>query len=170
MSLLQIVQSMFSSVNVNMSIQVMASAAFSSYVLTNHQNDALDIRAPSQGDLGLTFYPLRQLTKFQTGGSSNDAVVNDPTFNAFYTQALAATSTAQVTNNRDRCQSLRCSTAFRHLFITTLSICSLSAHAWRFQQISIARYQELPARCCFSNTAPGLSAQTERPIKCDVFY
>jgi ABC-type oligopeptide transport system substrate-binding subunit len=56
----------------------------------------LDIRAPSQGDLGLTFYPLRQLTKFQTGGSSNDAVVNDPAFNNFYTQALAATSTSQV--------------------------------------------------------------------------
>jgi peptide/nickel transport system substrate-binding protein len=96
MGLLQIVQSMFSSVNVTMSIQVMTSAAFSSYVLTNHSNDALDIRAPSQGDLGLTFYPLRQLTKFQTGGSSNDAVVNDPTFNNFYTQALAATSTSQV--------------------------------------------------------------------------
>ena len=96
LSLLQIVQSMFSSVNFNMSIQVMASAAFSSYVLTNHQNDALDIKAPNQGDLGLTFYPLRQLMKFQTGGSSNDAVVTAATVNAFYTQALAATSTAQV--------------------------------------------------------------------------
>jgi peptide/nickel transport system substrate-binding protein len=96
MGLLQIVQSMFSTIGVNMSIQVMANAAFSSYVLTNHRDDALDIRAPSQGDLGLTFYPLRQLTKFQTGGSSNDAMVNDPTFNAFYTQALAATSTSQV--------------------------------------------------------------------------
>jgi ABC-type oligopeptide transport system substrate-binding subunit len=54
------------------------------------------MRAMSQGALGLTYYPIRQLTKFQTGASSNDAVVNDPTFNAFYTQALAATSTAQV--------------------------------------------------------------------------
>ncbi|MGA7844560.1 MAG: ABC transporter substrate-binding protein [Dehalococcoidales bacterium] len=96
LTLLQIVQSFFSSINVNMSITVMPSASFSSYVMVNHSNDALAMRAISQGALGLTYYPIRQLTKFQTGASSNDAVVNDPTFNAFYTQALAATSTAQV--------------------------------------------------------------------------
>jgi len=44
----------------------------------------------------LTYYPIRQLTKFQTGASSNDAMVSDPTFDAFYTQAIAATTTAQV--------------------------------------------------------------------------
>jgi len=79
-----------------MSITVMPSAAFSSYVMVAHSNDALAMRAINQGSLGLTYYPLRQFTKFQTGASSNAAMVNDPTFNAFYTQALAATSTAQV--------------------------------------------------------------------------
>jgi peptide/nickel transport system substrate-binding protein len=96
LDLLQIVQSDFSSIGVNMSITVMPSAAFSSYVMVAHSNDALAMRAINQGSLGLTYYPLRQFTKFQTGASSNAAMVNDPTFNAFYTQALAATSTAQV--------------------------------------------------------------------------
>ena len=96
LDLLQIVQSAFSSIGVNMSITVMPSAAFSSYVMVAHSNDALAMRAINQGSLGLTYYPLRQFTKFQTGASSNAAMVNDPTFNAFYTQALAATSTAQV--------------------------------------------------------------------------
>jgi peptide/nickel transport system substrate-binding protein len=96
LDLLQIVQSAFSSIGVNMSITVMPSAAFSSFVMVAHSNDALAMRAINQGSLGLTYYPLRQFTKFQTGASSNAAMVNDPTFNAFYTQALAATSTAQV--------------------------------------------------------------------------
>jgi len=94
LTLLQIVQSYFSAIGVNMSIDAMTSAAFESYVTINHKNDALAMR--TEGALGLTYYPIRQLTKFQTGASSNDAVVNDPTFNAFYTQALAATTTAQV--------------------------------------------------------------------------
>jgi ABC-type transport system substrate-binding protein len=96
LDLLQIVQSDFSSIGVNMSITVMPSAAFSSYVMVAHSNDALAMRAINQGSLGLTYYPLRQFTKFQTGASSNAAMVNDPVFNAFYTQALAATSTTQV--------------------------------------------------------------------------
>jgi peptide/nickel transport system substrate-binding protein len=94
LDLLQIVQSYFSAIGVNMSIDAMPSAAFTAYVVVNHQNDALAMR--TEGALGLTYYPIRQLTKFQTGASSNDAVVNDPTFNAFYTQALAATTTTQV--------------------------------------------------------------------------
>jgi ABC-type transport system substrate-binding protein len=94
LDLLQVVQSYFSAIGVNMSIDAMPSAAFTAYVVVNHQNDALAMR--TEGALGLTYYPIRQLTKFQTGASSNDAVVNDPTFNAFYTQALAATTTAQV--------------------------------------------------------------------------
>jgi peptide/nickel transport system substrate-binding protein len=95
-NLVEIVQSYFSAINVNMSITVMQSAAFNAYVLTNHQNDAFAIRQPGANSLGLSFNPLRQLQKFDTGGVSNDAVVNDPTFNAFYPQALAATNTSQV--------------------------------------------------------------------------
>ena len=94
--LVQIVQSYFSAIGVNMSIQVMQGAAFNAYVLTNHQNDALAMRQPGANSLGLTYNPIRQLTKFQTGASSNDAVVNDPNFNAFDTQALGASSTNDV--------------------------------------------------------------------------
>ena len=95
-NLVQIVQSYFSAIGVNMSIQVMANAAFSSYVTTSHANDALAMRQLGAGSLGLTIYPIRELTKFYTGGSSNIAVVSDPNFDTFYTQALAATTTSQV--------------------------------------------------------------------------
>lgn len=94
LTLLQIVQSYFNAIGVNMSINAMTSAAFTSYVMVNHQDDALAMR--TQGALGLTYYPMRQLQKFAVGNSSNDALVNDPTFNAFYSQALAVTTTAQV--------------------------------------------------------------------------
>jgi len=96
MGLVEIVQSYFSSIGVNMSIQVMQNASFNAFVMTNHQDDALAMRQPAANSLGLTYNPIRQLTKFYTGASSNDAMVNDPTFNAFDTQALAATTTSQV--------------------------------------------------------------------------
>ena len=94
--LIQIVQSDFSAINVNMSISVMAGAAFNSFVMTNHADDALATRQPGANSLGLTYNPIRQLTKFQTGATSNDAMVNDPAFNAFDVQALAASTTSDV--------------------------------------------------------------------------
>jgi peptide/nickel transport system substrate-binding protein len=91
MDLLQIVKSYFSAVGIDMEIRTMDSASFSAFVVSGHKNDALAIRGP--GALGVTYYPLRQFTKFQTGASSNTVVVSDPVFDAFYPKALAATST-----------------------------------------------------------------------------
>jgi len=92
--LVQIVKSYFANIGVNMEIRPMVSAAFTTFVMTNHANDAFAMR--TQGTLGATGNPLRQFSKFQTGASGNNALVNDPVFNAFYTQAIAATSTAQM--------------------------------------------------------------------------
>ena len=90
-NLLLIVQGYFAQVGVNMEIRVMDSASFAAFVSSGHKNDALAMR--TQGALGVTYYPLRQFTKFQTGASSNDMMVSDPVWDAFYPQALAATST-----------------------------------------------------------------------------
>jgi ABC-type oligopeptide transport system substrate-binding subunit len=57
----------------------------------------------TQGTLGATGNPLRQFVKFQTGASGNNAMVNDPTFNNFYTQALAVTSTVQMQQLLQQC-------------------------------------------------------------------
>ena len=94
MDLVQIIKSYFANIGVNMEIRPMLSAAFTTFVMSNHANDAFAMR--TQGTLGATGNPLRQFSKFQTGASGNNAMVNDPTFNAFYTQAIAATSTEQM--------------------------------------------------------------------------
>ena len=92
--LMQIVQSEFSSIGVNMSITVMAHAQFTAYVISGHHEDALDYRA--SGALGLEYYPIRQLMKFLTGASSNDMMVSDPKIDAWYASALNATSVDQI--------------------------------------------------------------------------
>jgi len=96
LSLLQIVKSDFSDIGVNMNITTMDLATFSSFVTTGHKNDGLAVRQPGAGSLGVTYYPLRQFAKFQTGQSGDIAMVNDPVFNAFYPAALATTSTDQL--------------------------------------------------------------------------
>ena len=94
MDLVQIIQSYFAAIGVNMEIRPLVSASFTSFVMLNHANDALAMR--TQGTLGATGNPLRQFVKFQTGASGNNAMVNDPVFNNFYTQAIAVTSTDQM--------------------------------------------------------------------------
>jgi peptide/nickel transport system substrate-binding protein len=96
LDLLQIVKSYFTAIGVNMDIRPMDSASWSAFVLTNKKQDAMDMRQPSAGSLGLTFYPLRQIVKFALGNGSNTGLVNDPVYNAFVPVAQNATSTDQV--------------------------------------------------------------------------
>ena len=87
MDLLQIVKSYFTAIGVDMDIRTMDPGAWTDFVQTNHKEDALFTRT---GNLGQSTEPLRQLLRFTTGYSSNTILVNDPTYNAFYTSALAA--------------------------------------------------------------------------------
>ena len=91
---MQILQSEFAATNVNMSITLMAHAQFSAYVITGHHEDALDYR--NSGSLALSYYPIRQLMKFLTGGSSNDMMVSDPKIDGWYSAALNATTVDQI--------------------------------------------------------------------------
>jgi peptide/nickel transport system substrate-binding protein len=93
LTLLQIVQSDFAAIGVNMSINTMASAAWTSYVRVAHSQDAL---AFSTGQLGFSSQPFRELQHFTTGYASNYEMVSDPNYDALYTEALAATTTDQV--------------------------------------------------------------------------
>jgi peptide/nickel transport system substrate-binding protein len=94
LALLQIVQSYFAAIGVNMSIQTMTSPAWVSYVQVNHSYDAMAYRAG--GSIGTSSGPLRQLSYFVTGASTNWQLINDPNLNADYAQALTATTTAQI--------------------------------------------------------------------------
>ena len=90
LNLLQIVQSEFAAIGVNMSINLMTTAAWSSYVQTNHSYDALAYRAGS-GTLGQTQAPTSQLNRFRTGVTYNYMLISDPKIDSWYTQAMAAT-------------------------------------------------------------------------------
>jgi peptide/nickel transport system substrate-binding protein len=94
LTLLQIVQSEFAAIGVNMSINTMTSAAFTSYVVTGHNQDALAYR--SQGTLGLSYQPLMQFAMYYSGHLTNYTLPHDANYDALYVQAQAATSTDQV--------------------------------------------------------------------------
>jgi peptide/nickel transport system substrate-binding protein len=92
--LLLIVQSQLAEVGVNMSIQVVDSPTYNSTVVTGHKEDAMFTQ--TQGMLGLAQDPFSTLMHFVTGASNNPACVSDPKIDAWYTQALAATTSDQV--------------------------------------------------------------------------
>jgi peptide/nickel transport system substrate-binding protein len=90
LDLLQIVKSYFAAVGINMDIKPMDAVAWNAYVRRDHLHDQIAMRA--SGSLGCTFAPLRQLLRFQTGYSTDWAMVSDPVFDAYYNTASAATS------------------------------------------------------------------------------
>jgi peptide/nickel transport system substrate-binding protein len=95
MGLLEIVQSYFKSIGVNMDIKTMDYASWQSFVNQNHKHDQM--AALSTGViLGKTIEPIIQLTKFGTTTPSQWTMVNDPIYNDFYTKGIAATSVDQV--------------------------------------------------------------------------
>jgi peptide/nickel transport system substrate-binding protein len=95
LELLQVVKSYFKQVGIDMEIRSMESAAWVAFVQTEKKHDQLAYR--SGGSLSRAHEPLRQLTMFQTGSSSNPhMVVSDPVCDAFYTKAIAATSVDEV--------------------------------------------------------------------------
>ena len=104
-SLLQIVQSYFAAVGINMAITVMPDVQWVSFVMTNHSQTQMETHSDGFGCLGIQSEPMRQLNKFAFGQSGNWLTVNDPTFNAFYPAALAATSidaVKQILNQADQ--------------------------------------------------------------------
>jgi len=95
LTLLQIVQSDFTAIGVNMEIRTMDSASWLNFVRYGHKHDALAEQLG--GDpLGLTYEPFRQLGRFVTGNSANWAVVSDPKIDAWLVAAGAATNVDQV--------------------------------------------------------------------------
>jgi peptide/nickel transport system substrate-binding protein len=92
--LLQVVQSEFASVGVTMSIQLVDSATYNSYVIASHKDDAMFTQ--TQGMLGLAQDPFSTLIHFTTGSSTNPELVSDSKIDAWYAQAQAATTVDQV--------------------------------------------------------------------------
>jgi peptide/nickel transport system substrate-binding protein len=93
LALLQIVQNYFAAINVRMTIRTMETTAWNNYVFYSHSNDALSYRAT--GTLGAHYEPFAQLFySFNSQWITDACMVNDPVFDAFYTNAMAATTIA----------------------------------------------------------------------------
>jgi len=90
LTLLQIVQSYFADVGIIMEIRTMDSAAWSSFVRTNKSYDQLFFAV--SGTAGFVFEPMRQLSFFETGMSSDVQNVSDPVFDTFDKLGMAATT------------------------------------------------------------------------------
>jgi len=94
MNLLSIVKSYFKAVGINMEIRPVETASFVSFVLNGHKNDQLVQR--SAASLGLATEPIRQLERFRTGAVPNYLMVNDPVFDSFLPEAMAAGSVDDI--------------------------------------------------------------------------
>jgi ABC-type transport system substrate-binding protein len=76
-----------------MEIRPMDSASWTAFVNTGHKQDQLAEHGTA-GMVGVTFEPTRQTQRFLTG--SNYTMVSDPTFDSFYTKAMATTNIDDV--------------------------------------------------------------------------
>lgn len=93
LDLLQIVKSYMAAVGIDMDIRPMDSASLTT-ALRAHNFDQIGMRA--SGDLGVSYEPLTQFSKFAVGNSSNFGLVNDPVFQAYLPKALADTNVADI--------------------------------------------------------------------------
>ena len=93
-NLMQIVQSDFAAIGVNLTINPMDPATWVSYVLRGHKEDALANR--DGGPIGNNYSPIRQLELFQWGYPADFGLVNDPIINAYYPTAVADTNLADI--------------------------------------------------------------------------
>ncbi len=95
LELLKVVKSYFAAVGIDMEIRTMESAAWIAFTQVEKKHDQMAFH--SGGSLHRSHEPLRQLTIFQTGSSSNPhMMVSDPVYDSFYTKAVAATSVEGV--------------------------------------------------------------------------
>ena len=94
MELLKVIENYFSEVGIEMEVQIMGSNAWRTFVEIEHKHDQLVYRP--QGPIGLTNSPLQDMTRFLPGSPHNFLMINDPVYNAFYPQMIAATSEYQL--------------------------------------------------------------------------
>jgi ABC-type transport system substrate-binding protein len=92
--LLKKVKSYFAAVGIDMEIRLMDNAAWAA-CKANRTYDQI-VENISGGTLGMVNEPLHHLLRFKTGFKVNFPLVSDPVFDAFYPEAMAATSDDQL--------------------------------------------------------------------------
>jgi peptide/nickel transport system substrate-binding protein len=92
--LLTIIVSELSDVGIIADIRLMDNVTWGLYVITNKQYDQMSYC--DGRPFGNAYSPIRQLRLFQTGFGADYGCVSDPTFDAFYPAAMAATDVTAI--------------------------------------------------------------------------
>lgn len=121
LDLLQIVKSNFADIGINMEIRTMDTSSWTSFVMTNHKQDALAQR--TTGTLGQTQTAVAQLNRFRTGVTYNYILVSDPTIDGFYASGLAETDPVKLNQILENANEY---IARQHLTISLLTVNSWS--------------------------------------------
>ena len=114
LDLLQIVQSYFTAIGINMTVTTLDPASFSSYVQMGHKQDAIAYRNGGALANGYDFFTM--LGRFMTKTGYNYSMTADPVYDAFYATAMATTSTDQM----KQVMSDACKYVAEHFFAVSL--------------------------------------------------
>jgi len=90
-TLLQAVKAYFADINVDMAITQMDPVSWNNYVITNHQNTALCMRA--NGSLGFNYAPYFQFGHYAKGAASDYMLMDEPVLNNLLPDAMNAATT-----------------------------------------------------------------------------
>jgi ABC-type transport system substrate-binding protein len=94
LNLMQIVINNLSAIGITVNVTFMDNASWDTYCISDKKATALTF---CDGEpLGNVCSPLIQLQLFHSGYSGDYSLVNDPTFDAFYPTAIAATNVATI--------------------------------------------------------------------------
>jgi len=96
LSLMQIMVSNFAAIGITVNVTLMDNASWGTYCISNKKSTAMSFC--DGRPFGNAYSPVRQLQLFRTGYGGDYSLVSDPTFDAFYPAAIAATDVPTIKN------------------------------------------------------------------------
>ena len=94
LNLMQIIINNLAAINITVNVTLMDNATWGTYCISNKKATAMTFC--DGRPYGNAYSPINQLQLFRTGYDGDYSLVSDPTFNAFYPAAIAATDVASI--------------------------------------------------------------------------
>ena len=94
LDLMQILNSNLAAIGITVNVTLMDNASWGTYCISNKKSVAMSFC--DGRPFGNAYSPIRQLQLFRTGYGGDYSLVSDPTFDAYYPAAVAATDITQI--------------------------------------------------------------------------
>ena len=94
LDLMQIINSNLAAIGITVNVTLMDNASWGTYCISNKKSVAMSFC--DGRPFGNAYSPIRQLQLFRTGYGGDYSLVSDPTFDAYYPAAVAATDINQI--------------------------------------------------------------------------